>query len=129
MAFLNKANRDPFEGRSSSDVAKTQGEQQKQRLRATQPGVDVPAPLAALVARPEAAVYVSDADEPFEPVALAWDEGGRGLPDEGTFCVLLSALFLLFPFYFDRQMGYSDDGSLPLEGLSLMNDVQRSLPG
>lgn len=78
MAFLDKANQDPSEGYAkppSSGGAKLE-------FKATDQGVQVP---AALKEAAQDAFYVSDADEPFVPVALKWDEGGKGLPDEGTF--------------------------------------------
>lgn len=77
MAFLDKANKDPNEGYAkpaSSSGAKLE-------FRATDHGVQVPAALKEVV---QDAFYVSDADEPFVPVALNWDEGGKGLPNEGT---------------------------------------------
>ncbi|KAK8087070.1 ribosomal protein L3 [Apiospora phragmitis] len=77
MAFLDKANKDPNEGYAkpaSSGGAKLE-------FKTTDDGVQVP---AALKEATQDAFYVSDADEPFVPVALKWDEGGKGLPDEGT---------------------------------------------
>ncbi|GAB1313146.1 hypothetical protein MFIFM68171_03356 [Madurella fahalii] len=88
MAFLNKANQDPSEGVPLSTTAKGQEQQGRMALRATQPGVEVPATLARLVAKGDA-FYVSDADEPFEAVALGWDETGKGLPDEEEFAGLI----------------------------------------
>ncbi|KAL2015915.1 hypothetical protein VTK56DRAFT_4553 [Thermocarpiscus australiensis] len=92
MAFLDKANQDPYAG-----VAKTQGQGQGQGrasemkpFRTTQEGVEIPAPLVRAV---KDAFYVSDADEPFEAFALGWDEGGKGLPDEGSFDSELSWFF------------------------------------
>lgn len=86
MAFLEKANEDPSKG-----TAAAQGQGRGQGgtggaaapFRARQEGVEVPAVLAEACASGQA-VYMSDADEPFEPVAIAWDERGKGLPDEGT---------------------------------------------
>jgi hypothetical protein len=80
MAFLNKANQDPSEGVTP---ASTQA-QGKPVFRTRQEGVEVPAVLDRL-AKHGGAFYTSDADEPFEAVALAWDEDGKGLPDEGGF--------------------------------------------
>ncbi|KXX82763.1 hypothetical protein MMYC01_200727 [Madurella mycetomatis] len=92
MAFLNKANQDPSEGVATSTSAQAQaqgqGQEGRARLRATQQGVEVPAPLAGLVGKDDA-FYVSDADEPFEAVALGWDEAGKGLPDEEEFARLI----------------------------------------
>lgn len=75
MAFLDKANRDPNEG-----YAKPAGSG-KQEFKTTDAGARVPAVLRDVV---KDSFYVSDADEPFVPVCLKWDEGGKGLPDEGS---------------------------------------------
>ncbi|KAI0440723.1 hypothetical protein F4803DRAFT_563616 [Xylaria telfairii] len=79
MAFLDKANRDPNEGH-----AKPQSKSEE--LKATDDGAQIP---AAIQEATKDAFYVSDADEPFVPVCLAWDEGGKGLPDEGEFATLI----------------------------------------
>ena len=71
-AFLDKANEDPNKG-----VAKTQASG-KIQLKAVDHGVEVP---AALKEATKDAFYVSDADEPFEPVCLK--HKGKTLPDEG----------------------------------------------
>lgn len=94
MSFLDKANEDPSKGQAQ--VKQQQQQQQgntaaasKKKFRTTQEGVEVPAPLARVCggSNDEGAgvFYVSDADEPFEAVALGWDEAGKGLPDEGLF--------------------------------------------
>lgn len=75
MNFLNKANEDPSAG-SAQTTAKDSG---KKELKATDHGAEIPQPL---VKATEDAFYVSDADEPFVPVSLAWEKG-EGLPDEG----------------------------------------------
>lgn len=77
LDFLDRANRDPNEGR-----AKTQGsgDSTREQLKTTDEGANIPAALARVT---KDAFYTSDADEPFVPVCLAWDEGGKGLPDEG----------------------------------------------
>ncbi|KAK7921196.1 ribosomal protein L3 [Apiospora marii] len=83
MAFLDKANKDPSEGYAkpaSSGGAKLE-------FKATDHGVQVPAALKEVA---QDAFYVSDADEPFVPVALKWDEGGKGLPDEEEFAKLIA---------------------------------------
>jgi hypothetical protein len=74
LAFLDKANKDPSEG-----VAKS-ASSQRQEFKATDSGAQVPAILESAI---KGAYYSSDADEPFLPVCLKWDEGGKGLPDEG----------------------------------------------
>jgi hypothetical protein len=75
--FLDKANEDPSKG-----VAKTQQSQAKSGFKATDANVQVPEPLAKVVERE--VFYTSDSDEPFQAVALEWDEAGKGLPDEGA---------------------------------------------
>lgn len=82
MAFLNKANQDPSEGQAVKSSSSA-----KQTFKTTDSGAQVPAVLKTAV---KDAFYTSDADEPFEPVCLNWDEGGKGLPDEGTFAVASS---------------------------------------
>ena len=90
MAFLNKANEDPAKGQGGNTATATAtADKNKKRggtFRARQEGVEVPAPLVKVCGSGDA-FYVSDADEPFVAVALAWDEGGRGLPDEGEFFI------------------------------------------
>jgi hypothetical protein len=73
-AFLDKANQDPNEG-----AAKMQSKG-KVELKAVDQGVKVPAGLKKATSN---AFYVSDADEPFEPVYLKFE--GKKLPDEGEF--------------------------------------------
>jgi hypothetical protein len=92
MAFLNKANEDP--ARNSTAAAADQDSKKKKGFRTRQEGVEVPAPLLRVCGNGDA-FYASDADEPFEVVALAWDEAGRGLPDEGEF---LFGFFSSFSF-------------------------------
>jgi hypothetical protein len=71
-AFLDKANADPNEG-----VSKTQSSG-KVDLKTVDQGVDIPASLKKVT---KDAFYVSDADEPFEPVGLKLKR--KTLPDEG----------------------------------------------
>lgn len=78
-AFLDKANQDPNEG-----VAKGQSNG-KIELKATDKGASVPEVLKKAT---KDAFYVSDADEPFEPVCLK--HSGKSLPDEATFAKLVS---------------------------------------
>lgn len=77
MDFLNKANEDP-----SAGSAKTQTLQGKKELKAADAGVNIP---QVLVTATKDAFYVSDSDEPFMPVSLAWEKG-EGLPNEGKSC-------------------------------------------
>ncbi|RDL39094.1 uncharacterized protein BP5553_03434 [Venustampulla echinocandica] len=79
-AFLDKANQDPNEG-----VTKQSRSSGKIELKAVDEGVKVPSCLSKAT---EDVFYVSDADEPFVPVALKY--GGKALPDEVTFAKLVS---------------------------------------
>lgn len=83
MAFLNKANQDPSEGyaKKPTTAAAEQG------FKTTDAGVEVPAMLLKVAGD---SFYVSDADEPFVPVSLSWNEGGKGLPDEEEFASLIT---------------------------------------
>ncbi len=74
LAFLDKANQDLNEV-----AAKTQSKG-KVELKAVDQGIKVPAGLKKATSD---AFYVSDADEPFEPVCLKFD--GKKLPNEGKF--------------------------------------------
>lgn len=76
MDFLDKANEDPSKGAARSQ---SQG-LAKAQFKTTDQGVEIP---AALQEATQDAFYISDADEPFVPVALNWDEAGKKLPDEG----------------------------------------------
>jgi hypothetical protein len=84
-AFLDKANEDPNKG-----VAKSQTSG-KIQLKAVDHGVEVPAGLKKAT---KDAFYISDADEPFEPVCLK--HKGKTLPDEGR--PSLPFQFHSFPF-------------------------------
>lgn len=75
MNFLNKANDDPSAGAAQAKSEK----QGTKEFKAADKGAEIPQPL---VAATKEAFYVSDADEPFVPVSLAWKKG-EGLPDEG----------------------------------------------
>lgn len=83
MDFLNKANEDPGQGSASTQA---QGGHAKKELKAADHGADIPQPL---VKATKDAFYMSDSDEPFVPVSLAWQKG-EGLPDEGTSFTFLS---------------------------------------
>lgn len=77
MAFLDKANADP-----SAGVAKKQSRSQQARLKTVDREEDIPVRLREVT---KDAFYVSDADEPFEPVCLRLMDGEDTLPDEGAF--------------------------------------------
>jgi len=89
LAFLNKANKDPSEGRATTTATDTNSP-----FKTTSAGVAVPRVLQAVTQR-EGLVYVTDADEPFFPVALkfAGEEGKGGLPDEGMYMYSVSVWF------------------------------------
>jgi hypothetical protein len=79
IAFLEKANQDPGAGVKSAGAgagAKGRGVQ----LKTVDHGVEVPHELK-IPTEKEEWVYISDADEPFVPVALKIEEDE--LPDEG----------------------------------------------
>ncbi|KAI1136726.1 hypothetical protein F5Y05DRAFT_102450 [Hypoxylon sp. FL0543] len=80
MAFLDKANRDPSEGYTKAQNSSNQ------EFKTTDDGAKIP---AAIQEATKDSFYVSDADEPFVPVYLSWDEAGKGLPDEEEFASLI----------------------------------------
>jgi len=86
MAFLNKANEDPAKGSSGSANKASAAGGKMSQFRTTDSGASVPAVLKEAT---KDAFYTSDADEPFVPVYLAWDESGKGLPDEEEFASLI----------------------------------------
>ncbi|ROT43288.1 hypothetical protein SODALDRAFT_327480 [Sodiomyces alkalinus F11] len=109
MAFLNKANEDPQAG-----YAKQADTGASKIFKAQDTGVDVPKPIATALEKGDK-VYVSDADEPFVAVALSWDEGGKGLPDEVEFAELIqhpdpenAGVELLDPIDWDSDGQYQD---------------------
>ncbi|KAI1769671.1 hypothetical protein GGR53DRAFT_473520 [Hypoxylon sp. FL1150] len=105
MAFLDKANKDPSEG-----YAKPQSSG-KQDFKTTDSGAQIPASIQEAIKN---SFYVSDADEPFVPVYLAWDESGKGLPDEEEFATLIrhpnpsdAEIEILDPADWDSQGQYN----------------------
>lgn len=82
MAFLDKANEDPSAGVAKGQSSSSSG---KVELKALDEGVAVPQVLKKAT---KDAFYVSDADEPFEPVGLKFK--GDELPDEGMLYMVLS---------------------------------------
>lgn len=109
MAFLNKANEDPNEGQ-----AKPASSGASKGLKAQDSGVQVPKAIADVIKGGDK-FYVSDADEPFEGVALKWDEAGKGLPDEVEFAQLINhpdpenaGVELLDPIDWDSNGDYGD---------------------
>ena len=81
MAFLDKANRDPNEGYATPQAV---APSLAQEFKAQDVGAKVPAAIAAVTTD---RFYTSEADEPFVPVALKWDERGLTLPDEGQIVI------------------------------------------
>lgn len=92
MSFLDKANEDVSRGapQQGAGTAKT---------FTVHSSLSVPKPLQSVDA-----YYVSDTDEPFEPVALKWDGAAKGSwPSAGMFLVLVLIRFhfhFLVPSYF-----------------------------
>lgn len=68
MSFLEKANQ-PLTGYSNASTADSPD---KKKLKTMDEGAKVPEVIMKVVKK-EDVVYVSDADEPFEGVALKWE--------------------------------------------------------
>ncbi|KAL5340704.1 hypothetical protein BJX70DRAFT_92334 [Aspergillus crustosus] len=82
-SFLDKANADLDSGRSQETTQKSSST----RTETFVVNVKVPTPLTSVDA-----YYISDADEPFEPVALKWEGAEKGKwPDASQFSKLISA--------------------------------------
>lgn len=76
MAFLNKANADYSDGQ-----AQTTQESDVLRTKTVDSSLSIPKPLKNIDA-----YYVSDTDEPFDPVVLKWDAAKDDTwPSIGTF--------------------------------------------
>lgn len=78
MSFLDKANQDLGEGHAAKKQQGAQGGS-KTAFKTTDANTQAPQVIKQACAD---AVYVTDADEPFDEVSLKWD--GSGLPDEST---------------------------------------------
>jgi hypothetical protein len=75
-SFLDKANSDLNAGRSQQGGSTA-------RTETVHTNVKVPAPLQSVDA-----YYISDTDEPFEPVAFKWEGASKGKwPSAGTFSI------------------------------------------
>ncbi|KAK4120850.1 hypothetical protein N657DRAFT_648648 [Parathielavia appendiculata] len=114
MAFLEKANEDPAKGLATTNTNKKKKEEGGQSFRTTEEGVEVPESLVR-VCGGKGVFYVSDADEPFEAVALRWDESGKGLPDEEEFAGLIghwdpanAEVDIMDPVDWDRNGQYNE---------------------
>lgn len=87
MSFLDKANADLDAGRAAQQGAGSA------RTETVDASVQVPAPLKSVDT-----YYISEVDEPFEPVALRWEGASRGIwPSAGTslLAATLSTLYTL----------------------------------
>ncbi|KAF7532152.1 hypothetical protein G7Z17_g13669 [Cylindrodendrum hubeiense] len=104
MAFLNKANQDTGAGATTQSSGKI-------ALKAKDAGSEVPKEISKVC---RDAVYISDADEPFEEVSLKWD-GKNGLPTESEFAALINhpsppdaEISILDPLVWDTKGQYTD---------------------
>ena len=88
MSFLNKANADLGAGRSQ---ANNQSDPTV-RTGTVDVNAQIPAPLSSIDA-----YYVSETDEPFEPVVLKWEDAKRGIWP--GFCISPFSLLISLPFY------------------------------
>jgi hypothetical protein len=80
MAFLNKANADSSDGQAQT----TQESSDVLRTKTVDSSLSIPKPLKNIDA-----YYVSDTDEPFDPVVLKWDAAKDDTwPSIGTFTSL-----------------------------------------
>lgn len=74
MAFLNKANADLDKGRAEQSATETGMD-----TKSVDAGEEIPASLSAVET-----YYVSETDEPFEPVVLRWEGAREGVwPGQG----------------------------------------------
>ncbi|KAI2642279.1 hypothetical protein GGS21DRAFT_501784 [Xylaria nigripes] len=90
LAFLEKAQRDREAGAAGSQGGgggRAAAAAAAAEFKSLDEGAVVPAVIHSAT---KDAFYVSDADEPFVPVSLAWDEAGKGLPDEEEFATLIN---------------------------------------
>ncbi|PTU19441.1 hypothetical protein P175DRAFT_0533878 [Aspergillus ochraceoroseus IBT 24754] len=105
MSFLDKANADLNSGR----VQATSQSSSAVRTETVDMGVQVPPPLTSVDA-----YYVSETDEPFEPVVLKWGGASRGVwPDASHLSNLIapgsdlaSSIETLSPASFDPKNHY-----------------------
>ncbi|PSR90538.1 hypothetical protein BD289DRAFT_430736 [Coniella lustricola] len=106
QSFLDKANQD-----TSSGSATVQTSQSKKEFKATDKKTDIPQPLVKVT---QDAFYMSDADEPFVPVSLAWEKG-EGLPNEEEIAQLVehwdpskAEVEILDPIDWDKNGQYKE---------------------
>lgn len=94
MAFLDKANRQRDAG--SDQVSTEETSPQQLRTETVGSGVAVPDVLKTVDA-----FYVSDTDEPFEPVALKWAGASKGeWPRNGMSYTIFMCLYIYIYIYF-----------------------------
>ncbi|KAK3485102.1 hypothetical protein B0T13DRAFT_222336 [Neurospora crassa] len=113
MAFLNKANEDPSLGYPRDRPDPATQKVGSNTFKTRDEGVPLPSPIAKLLEKGDK-FYVSDADEPFEGVALKFGE--EMLPDEGKkFASLINHpspadadIEILDPVDWDRNGQYID---------------------
>ena len=72
LSFLDKANADRDAGQQPQPQTQSQSQSQSQ-TRTLDADAQIPASLTSVDA-----YYISDADEPFEPVVLKWDGAAEG---------------------------------------------------
>lgn len=90
MAFLDKANKQRDAGRDEAHTEESTKPSKQVRTETVESGVKVPEELKKVDA-----FYISETDEPFEPVALGWQGASSGKwPGNGAF--LLSFILLEF---------------------------------
>lgn len=84
MAFLDKANKQRDAGRDEAHTEDSTQPSNQVRTETVESGVKVPEQLKKVDA-----YYVSETDEPFEPVALSWKGASSGKwPGNGLFSLL-----------------------------------------
>lgn len=91
MAFLNKVNQDPAAAHVSTAATMTSTE-----FKTMDDDMDVPKPIQKVTTD---RFYTSDADEPFVPVCLKWEDNGNELPDESEFSRLFFYRFIFTSFF------------------------------
>lgn len=73
MAFLDKANKHRDAGNDGAHTEESSQSSKQVRTEAVEKGVKVPEQLKKVDA-----YYISETDEPFEPVALSWKGASNG---------------------------------------------------
>lgn len=84
MSFLDKANKQRDAGKDEAHTEDSAQQSKQVRTETVEKGVKVPEQLKKIDA-----FYVSETDEPFEPVALSWKGASSGKwPGNGLFSLL-----------------------------------------